>query len=104
MMKTKIRQHLTDLQIAMRTHEVWEATPPSAEALANPQPFCIETLTPTQWLQWIFIPRMHALLDSNANLPRNFSITPYLEEALKEEGYLKAIHSPVLQIELLLKD
>ena len=47
---------------------------------------------------------MHALLDSDADLPRNFSITPYLEEALKEEVYLKAIHSPVLQIELLLKD
>ena len=60
-MKTKIRQHLTDLQIAMRIHKVWETTPPSEEALANPQPFCIETLTPTQWLQWIFIPRMHAL-------------------------------------------
>ena len=83
MMKTKIRQHLTDLQIAMHIHKVWETTPPSEEALANPQPFCIETLTPTQWLQWIFIPRMHALLDSDANLPRNFSITPYLEEALK---------------------
>ena len=82
-MKTKIRQHLTDLQIAMRIHKVWETTPPSEEALANPQPFCIETLTPTQWLQWIFIPRMHALLDSDADLPRNFSITPYLEEALK---------------------
>lgn len=103
-MKTRIRQHLTDLQIAMRTHEVWEAIAPPEEALANQQPFCIETLSPTQWLQWIFIPRMHALLDSEADLPRNFSITPYLEEALKEERYLNAIRTPVLQIELLLKD
>ncbi|VEI46224.1 Domain of uncharacterised function, DUF446 [Actinobacillus equuli] len=51
-----------------------------------------------------FIPRMHALLDAGADLPRNFSITPYLEEALKDESYLQAIHQPVLLIELLLKD
>lgn len=103
-MKSKIRQHLTDLQLTMQAHNIWEATAPSLEDLANDQPFCIGTLSPTQWLQWIFIPRMNALLDANADLPRNFSITPYLEEALKEESYLQAIHQPVLLIELLLKD
>ncbi len=103
-MKSKIRQHLTDLQLTMQAHNIWEATAPSLEDLANAQPFCIGTLSPTQWLQWIFIPRMNALLDANADLPRNFSITPYLEEALKEESYLQAIHQPVLLIELLLKD
>ncbi|WGE76351.1 YqcC family protein [Actinobacillus equuli] len=103
-MKTKVRQHLTDLEIALRTYKQWDAVAPSLEDLANDQPFCIGTLSPTQWLQWIFIPRMHALLDAGADLPRNFSITPYLEEALKDESYLKAIHQPVLLIELLLKD
>lgn len=103
-MKSKVRQHLTDLEIALRAYKQWDASAPSLEDLANDQPFCIGTLSPTQWLQWIFIPRMHALLDTGADLPRNFSITPYLEEALKEESYLKAIHQPVLLIELLLKD
>lgn len=102
-MKLKVRTHLNDLQIAMRVHQVWEAKSPSQEDLANTQPFGLGTLSPTQWLQWIFIPRMHALLDSDTDLPRNFSITPYLEEALKEESYLSAIHSPVLEIEKLLK-
>ena len=102
-MKTQVRLHLNNLQIAMRLHNVWEATPPSAEALANTDPFCVNTLTAAQWLQWIFIPRMHALLDADAELPRNFSITPYLEEALKNESYLSAIHAPVLELEKLLK-
>ena len=47
---------------------------------------------------------MHALLEAKATLPRNFAITPYLEEALKNEIYLSAITQPVLAIELLLKD
>lgn len=73
-MKTQVKQHLTDLEIALRVHNLWEATPPSAEALANDEPFCVSTLSATQWLQWIFLPRMHALLEANAELPRNFAI------------------------------
>lgn len=103
-MKAQVKQHLSDLEIAMRLHKLWESTPPSLEAMANTQPFCVETLTPTQWLQWIFIPRMHALLEANAELPRNFAVTPYLEESLKAESYLQAICDPVLKLEVLLKE
>ncbi|MFA9487841.1 MULTISPECIES: YqcC family protein [unclassified Mannheimia] len=103
-MKSQVIQYLSNLEIALRVNQLWEATAPSHEALANDQPFCVETLTPTQWLQWIFIPRMRAILDANTNLPRNFAITPYLEEALKNEGYLQAICEPLLDLEKLLKD
>ncbi|MEG9488561.1 YqcC family protein [Mannheimia indoligenes] len=103
-MKDQVKQHLLDLEIALRVNQLWEATPPSPEALANEQPFCVETLTPTQWLQWVFIPRMRAILEATADLPRNFAITPYLEEALKNEAYLQAICEPVLKLETLLKD
>ncbi|MNC80095.1 hypothetical protein D3C75_1327650 [compost metagenome] len=37
-----------------------------------------------EWLQWVFLPRMYALLDANAPLPTRFAITPYFEEALKD--------------------
>ncbi|MFA9499578.1 YqcC family protein [Mannheimia sp. E30BD] len=103
-MKSQVIQYLSNLEIALRVNQLWEATAPSHEALANDQPFCVETLTPTQWLQWIFIPRMRAILDANTNLPRNFAITPYLEEALKNEGYLQTICEPLLDLEKLLKD
>lgn len=102
-MKTEIRQHLNDLQNALRLHNLWEETPPSAEALANDEPFCVSTLSPVQWLQWIFIPRMTALLDADAELPRNFAITPYLEEAIQDETVLEALHLPLLKLERLLK-
>lgn len=103
-MESRLKQHLIDLETALKAHKQWESIAPSAEALASTQPFCVESLSPTQWLQWIFITRMHALLEAKATLPRNFAITPYLEEALKNEIYLSAITQPVLAIELLLKD
>lgn len=103
-MNSQIKLLLNELQNAMHAHNLWEAISPAPEALASDQPFCVESLSPTQWLQWIFIPRMHALLEQNAALPRNFSITAYLEEALKNEPYLTALHQPLAQMEALLKD
>lgn len=103
-MKQQVRQHLTDLQIVLTLNRLWEATPPSAEDLANEQPFCIGTLSATQWLQWVFIPRMNAILDANAPLPYNFAITPYLSEALKDHENLAQICAPLNALEQLLKD
>ncbi|MBF0784250.1 YqcC family protein [Muribacter muris] len=102
-MKTQVGALLGELQIALRVHQLWEETPPPPEKLANTDPFCVNVLTPSQWLQWIFIPRMQAILEAGAELPRNFAITPYLEEALKDEPYLAALHQPLLKLETLLK-
>ncbi|WP_258876037.1 YqcC family protein, partial [Pseudomonas aeruginosa] len=33
-------------------------TQTAPEALASPEPFCVDTLALEQWLQWIFLPRM----------------------------------------------
>jgi uncharacterized protein YqcC (DUF446 family) len=62
---------------------LWEASPPSQEALSSQQPFCIDTLEFTQWLQWILIPRLEALLKTKIPLPDSSAIHPYAEEALK---------------------
>lgn len=102
-MKTQIRQHLNDLKIVLHLHHQWENAPPSPEQLASVQPFSVDTLSATQWLQWIFIPRMNALLDANSPLPQKIAISPYLEEALKNEPYLNALLKPIYQIEHLLQ-
>ncbi|QLB20197.1 anhydro-N-acetylmuramic acid kinase [Vespertiliibacter pulmonis] len=103
-MNAEIHQYLTALENAMKEHNVWEAAAPSAEALESTEPFSVNTLSPTQWLQWIFIPRMKALLEAGSELPRNFTVTHYLEESLKDEKYLAALHSPLAKLEQLLKD
>lgn len=102
-MKTQVRQHLNELQIALRLHQLWEAMPPSPEKLSSTQPFAIDTLTATQWLQWIFLPRMMAVLEADGELPKNFAISPYLEESLKSESYLSEILKPIQHIERLLR-
>ena len=67
----------------MKRLSLWEASPPSQTALSSKQPFCIDTLEFTQWLQWILIPRLEAILKTNIPLPDSSAIHPYAEEALK---------------------
>ena len=63
---------------------LWQPSPPAAEAFLSEQPFALDTMQPYEWLQWIFIPRMQALIDANAELPK-FALHPYFEEAFKQQ-------------------
>ncbi|KAA8996208.1 YqcC family protein [Affinibrenneria salicis] len=82
----QIRASLLAIEQAMRDIALWQTQPPAGEAFASSEPFCIDTLRPEQWLQWVLLPRMHALLDSGAALPARFVITPYFEEALEGDA------------------
>jgi len=84
----EIRQHLFDIEQTMRTLAIWQPQPPTQEAFESVEPFCIDTMSAEQWLQWILLPRMHALLDKRAPLPARFSIAPYFEEALPDAAPL----------------
>lgn len=76
---TLLRQQLQQLEAEMRTAALWGAQPPSAEAMASSMPFMYDTLQIEQWLQWVFVPRLHALLDANAGLPGSCSVHPLAE-------------------------
>lgn len=99
-----LRQHLTRLQHNLIRLELWQSLPPSTERLNSEQPFHLDTLDPHEWLQWIFIPRMTALLDCGANLPNKIAISPYIEEAMAEQEQLELLLQPLTEIEALLND
>ena len=102
-MHQQTRLHLQYLQHTMERLALWQSVPPQEAAFLSEQPFALDTMNPMEWLQWIFIPRMHALVESQAPLPRQIAISPYLEEALKEEDYLAELLIPIMEIEKLLQ-
>ncbi|MBU3058257.1 YqcC family protein [Pseudomonas indica] len=62
----------------------WADSEPSAEALASPEPFCVDTLTFEQWLQWVFLPRMKVLIEGGYELPTVSGIRPMAEVVYRE--------------------
>lgn len=63
----------------------WEEQAPGAEALASQEPFCVDSLTFEQWLQWIFLPRMKQLLEADAALPSVSGIQAMAEMVYREQ-------------------
>ncbi|WP_431031585.1 YqcC family protein [Proteus mirabilis] len=69
----------------MKNIGLWQLDAPNDEAFASSEPFCIDTMEAHEWLQWVLIPRLSSLIDSGMALPTAFAITPYYEEAFKDD-------------------
>jgi uncharacterized protein YqcC (DUF446 family) len=77
---------LNELEAELRQQQLWHTSPPDKAAMASTQPFCYDTLALEQWLQFIFIPRMQALLDTNTPLPQAVNILPMAELAFQHNA------------------
>ena len=71
---------LLELEAELRTLNLWDDKMPPPEALASTQPFCVDTLTLPQWLQFVFLPRMSQLVEFEQPLPHKCGIAPMAEE------------------------
>lgn len=76
---------LTGLENELRALGWWEQQAPSAQALQSQEPFCIDTLEFAQWLQWIFIPRMQAILNAGHALPSQCAIYEAAEVVYQQQ-------------------
>ncbi len=85
-MSDQLLDLLDDLETALQRQRLWDAQPPSPDAMASTLPFCIDSMHFQQWLQWIYIPRLRALIDAGAPLPGGSAILPYAEESFKLQG------------------
>ncbi len=76
----RVTDSLLNIEMELRRLDAWSSQPPSVEALQSSQPFAVDTLEFTEWLQFIFIQRMKALVESGAPLPRVSGMAPMAEE------------------------
>lgn len=71
--------HLEQLESELKQNQLWSNKQPTTEQLNSQTPFAADVMPFEHWLQFIFIPRFKHLLNSNAQLPANMSITPMAE-------------------------
>jgi len=81
----RIADILLEVEATLRTSGKWDALQPPEGALLSPEPFCIDTLSFEQWLQWIFLPRMKQILEFKKPLPVKSGIFVYAQEQLPKE-------------------
>jgi len=90
-MSDTVKALLGALETELKLQQLWRSLPPSASAMASTMPFCYDTMPLEQWLQFIFLPRMQALLDAKLALPDKISVLPIAEEAFKPLG-VRLVH------------
>ncbi|MCK9469475.1 MAG: YqcC family protein [Porticoccaceae bacterium] len=76
----QLANELLTLEATLRHLELWHSAAPSPLALASTAPFACDTLLFTEWLQFIFIPRLSELARTEAPLPTKCDVTPMAEE------------------------
>ncbi len=71
---------LDDLEEQLKVLNLWASDHPGEAALNSVAPFCVDTLTFEQWLQFVFLPKMRALLKQGGSLPRAACLLPVAEQ------------------------
>ncbi|MEH6566754.1 MAG: YqcC family protein [Halopseudomonas sp.] len=93
---------MKDLESELRSLGLWSTHPPEPARLDSSAPFCVDTLLFEQWLQWLFIPRMAAVLDQQAGLLAKPRLLPMAEQAFVHLGRRRhSLLSAVAQIDRL---
>ncbi|KII76832.1 YqcC family protein [Vibrio renipiscarius] len=90
---------LDELELQMHSLGCWQSEAPSAEALASTEPFAIDTLEPQQWLQWIFLPKIRAMINAQQSVPSGFSMVGYFEQSWQQQAQYAALLTVIRRID-----
>ena len=89
----------------LRQLQCWESQAPDPQALASSQPFAIDQLSFTQWLQFIFLPKLTELVEAGSALPQSCSTAPMAEEYFKTRQIdAEALINHLAEIDRLITD
>ncbi len=76
----QLAELLRQIEYELRSQALWSETAPSADKLASQEPFCIDTLSFVEWLQFVFLPRMSMIVSASSPLPASSQIAPMAQE------------------------
>lgn len=75
---------LNELEAALQAVGWWQDAAPDAAALRSSEPFCVDTLTFSEWLQWVYVPKMRSFIVTHGRLPTSSGLLAMAEEAWRD--------------------
>ncbi|MBC3764899.1 YqcC family protein [Neptunicella marina] len=91
---------LTELERHLVASHKWQIAPLDIHQLNSTAPFSCDVMPFENWLQFIFIPKMHVLVDAKHPLPSNMQLLPMAEQSWAGESNLQALLSVLEQFDL----
>lgn len=93
---------LVELELALRSSRLWSSTLPTPAALSSSAPFACDTMPFESWLQFIFIPKMMTIIETEQVLPRKIALLPMAEQVYAGEQQLAHLFTALKNIDALL--
>ncbi|WP_133406376.1 YqcC family protein [Parashewanella tropica] len=90
-MTQSIQQNLNLIEHHLKQYDLWSVQTPSSEQLSSTTPFAYDVMPFEQWLQFIFIPKIQFLIDSEQALPSSMSISPMAEHVWGQQTQLQPL-------------
>lgn len=101
--KSRLTLLLSRLEVALQKNNLWSDIIPSSELTLSQQPFCCDTLSFEQWLQFVFIPRLTTALIQPNIMVFNCNILPMAEESFKHlKGEFSMLMNTIKALDLTL--
>ena len=103
--KEKIKQILALLEDNLKNSELWSEEEISEEKLSSKVPFCADTLSYPEWLQFVFIRRMQAIVDGEDELPSASGLFPMAQVYFGRDIFrYRELASVLLKLDRALRD
>ncbi|MBB3331803.1 uncharacterized protein YqcC (DUF446 family) [Halomonas campaniensis] len=77
---------LRELEATMRATGQWRMERPEPAAFDSVAPFCADTMSLPQWLRFVFIVRLEALVEVQAPMPAKCEVAPAVEAWMAQSG------------------
>lgn len=95
---------LAQIAQALQEARLWSEQSPSADAMASTAPFACDLMPLEHWLQFIFLPRMQALLDARQPLPTQIAITPMAQHVWQDIAQRQNLIDVLNELDMLLNE
>ncbi|MFT4809406.1 MAG: hypothetical protein ACI9LX_002755 [Paraglaciecola sp.] len=89
------------LEQSLREALLWSSFAPSVEDLQSKLPFALDTMPFEQWLQFVFIPKMSEIVNTQGILPENMHLLPMAEQCFITADKQSAHMQVIKQIDLI---
>ncbi|MGY4876793.1 YqcC family protein [Vreelandella aquamarina] len=81
-----LSEALDELQSTLKMSHLWQVETPTDKAFSSQQPFCVDTMSMPQWLRFVFIGRLQALVDARGAMPAKCEVAPAVAVYLQQEN------------------
>lgn len=88
---------LRELESTMETANLWHMTPPPPVAYDSVAPFCVDTMALPQWLRFVLIARLDALVEARASMPAKCEVAPAVETYLAQASVAASLCRQMIQ-------